>query len=153
MAKGIIVAFSMSRTVPVLKCHTYTGPSNIHRQEAAFQRHSTHPWMNTSTGTAIPCLQQEQVPLPISTLGPSHCCDSLHGDLSALWPVVLVDSLQTLQWTANTTHKVQQRTVYTTACVLLLQNNKRACVYMDRLQEWPVLNLWCNACVHTHKYW
>ena len=116
-----VVTCSMSHTVPALKCHTHTGHSNVHRQEAAFQRHSTHPWTNTSTDTVIPCLQQEQVLLPISTLGPSLCCDSLHGDLSVLWPVVLLHSLQTLHWTANTTHKVQQRTVYTIAWVLLLQ--------------------------------
>ena len=25
-------------------------------------------------------------------------------------------------------------------------------MYTDRLQELPVLNLWCNACVHTHAH-
>ena len=33
-----------------------------------------------------------------------------------------------------------------------LYGNKRVCVYTDGLQEWPVLNLWCNACVHTHAH-
>ena len=91
-----------------LECHAHTGHSSIHRQEAAFQRRSTHPWMYTSTGTGIPWLQQEQVPLPISTLGPSHCWDSLHGDLIVPCPVVLADSLQTLNSKHNK-HNTQSK--------------------------------------------